>query len=66
MKARVKVSYRWNSLIAFSGFEFVKGEFRPVPAGSEAQALEHDALEIEQEPKLEIIPENPAPKRGKK
>jgi hypothetical protein len=51
MNARVKQDYRWNAITAFSGIEFVKGEYRQVPAGSEAEATAHDALEIEAEAK---------------
>jgi hypothetical protein len=38
MEARVKSSHRWNTVIAFSGSEFVKGEWRQVPAGLEDAA----------------------------
>lgn len=61
MKAKVKQDYRWDNLRAFSGSEFVKYEYRTVPAGCEKEAQAHPALEIEAaapvkkevEPKLE-------------
>ena len=45
MQARVKQDYRWQIITAFS-HEFVKNEFRPVPAINEAEAQRHPALEI--------------------
>lgn len=49
MRAKVKQSYRWNSIVLFSGCEFVKNEFRPVPVGHEEQATKQAELFIEPE-----------------
>lgn len=46
MQARVKPSYRWTSVVAFSGREFVKSEYREVPIEFENQAHIHPALEV--------------------
>lgn len=47
MQAKIKPNYRWNSLIAFAGCEFVKTEYRPIPKEFENAALAHESLEIE-------------------
>lgn len=49
MKAKVKDNYRWHNISALSGAEFVKGEWREVPAGFEEEAKRHPALEIQAE-----------------
>lgn len=46
MQAKVKDSHRWKTVVAFSGHEFVKGEWRSVPAGFEKDASEHPMLEV--------------------
>lgn len=64
MKVRVKPSYRWSVITAFSGREFVKSEWRPVPAGYEEAAKNHELLEVEEEAaKPTAPPPQPAPKR---
>lgn len=49
MQARVKADHRWKSLSAFSGHEYIKSEWRPVPAGYEAEAMTHPDLELDGE-----------------
>jgi hypothetical protein len=49
MEVKIKKDYRWNSFIAFSGVEFVKYEFRPVPKGYEDLALADERFEVRQE-----------------
>lgn len=49
MKAKVKDDYRWKTFIAFGGHEFVKGEWRPVPAGYEERAKSNPYLEVQEE-----------------
>lgn len=46
MEARVNQSSRYGVIIAFSGREYVKYEWRLVPAGCEAEAERHPYLEI--------------------
>jgi len=46
MEAKVKKSYRMGAVIAFSGVEFIRTEWRPVPAGFEAQATVHPLLDV--------------------
>jgi hypothetical protein len=50
MQARVKNDSRYNRVVLFSGCEFVKTEWRPVPAESESDALVSDWLEIQKIP----------------
>ncbi len=56
MKARVKDDFRWNTVMAFAGVEFVKDEFRPVPMGYEDEAKKHPYLEIQRasKPKAKV------------
>ena len=63
MKAKVKQDYRWDNLRAFSGSEFVKYEYRPVPVGCEKEAKAHPALEIEAE--IVVIKEVKPPEHPK-
>jgi len=53
MEAKVKDSARFQTYVFFSGHEFVKGDWRPVPADSEAQARAEAVLEIREERKDE-------------
>jgi hypothetical protein len=46
MQARVKKSARYGSVQAFSGHEFVKHEWRPVPAGFEDEARRNEYLDV--------------------
>lgn len=55
MEAKVKDSSRYRSIIAFSGREFVKGEWRSVPAGCEAEAMRNGYLETQEKP-VEVTP----------
>ena len=45
MEARVKQDQRWNTIKAFSGQEFNKDEWRPVPNGFEKEAAANEFLE---------------------
>ena len=47
MQARVKLSSRYGSITAFSGLEFVKYEWRNVPAGKDEEAKRNPYLELE-------------------
>ena len=46
MDARVKQSYRFGTMQLFSGHEYVKFEFRPVPTGHENEAAAEESLEV--------------------
>lgn len=48
MEARVKQSSRYGTITAFSGSEYVKYEWRIVPAGKEEEAAQHPSLEVKQ------------------
>lgn len=48
MNARVKQSSRYGTMTAFTGFEFVKYEWRPVPAGCEDEARKHLYLDVDE------------------
>jgi len=54
LQAKVKPEYRFgNSLQAFSRHEFIKSEWRDVPAGFEEQARAHEWLETRDRPQAE-------------
>lgn len=46
MEAKLKSSYKFPRAVLFSGHEFVKLEWRPVPAGFEDQARKDDRIEF--------------------
>lgn len=46
LEARVKQEYRLGAVTAFSGYEYIQSEWRPVPAGYEEQAKAHDLLDV--------------------
>lgn len=46
MQARVKQSSRYGVITAFSGVEFLKRDWRPVPKGFEEAARHHELLEV--------------------
>lgn len=47
MLARVKQDYLAGSVTAFSGHEYVRSEWREVPAGFEEQAKNHPLLDTQ-------------------
>lgn len=47
MNARVRADYRWDRLQAFDQREYLKSEWRPVPAEFETQASMHPFLEVD-------------------
>lgn len=47
MEARVKQDYFLPSLIAFSGVEFTRAEWRAVPEGFEEEAKKHPFLDVQ-------------------
>lgn len=66
MRACVPDGYPWRIVTACGGVEFVKREYRPVPAGREMDALAYaDAglLQIEPEPRPEQKPAPIKPRR---
>ena len=50
MQARVRSDYRFSVVTAFTGREFIKGEWRLVPAGCEDEAIHHIALDVQDDP----------------
>jgi hypothetical protein len=48
MEAKVNQSSRYGTVTAFSGHEYVKYEWRIVPAGHEEEAARHPSLEVKQ------------------
>jgi hypothetical protein len=46
LEARVKPDYYLNTVIAFSGHEYFKDEWRPVPEHDEEAARTHEQLEV--------------------
>ena len=53
MEATVNADYPVKVLTAFGGREFVKGEWRAVPAGCEAEATKHLHLDTRETPVVE-------------
>lgn len=45
LEAKVKDEYRMGPVIAFSGQEYVRSEWRPVPVGFESAAVVHPLLD---------------------
>jgi len=72
MEARVSQSSRYGNITAFSGREYVKYEWRTVPAGFEEEAEKNPYLEIKPDKELaenkaqEQPPENAEQKPGQK
>ena len=78
-EAMVRDDYKSASVTAFGGREFVKGQWREVPAGQEGSAGAHPFLELREvggkvaeakgKPVLEVVPEDappaPPPTQGK-
>jgi hypothetical protein len=58
LEARAKPDYKAGSIMAFSGHEYTRGEWRLVPAGFEEQARAHPYLEVRafQKDETEKIP----------
>lgn len=46
MQAKVKQSHRWNTVVALTGLEFTKKEWRNVPVGREGEAALVESLEL--------------------
>jgi len=46
MQARVKQDARYSNILALSGIEFTKSEWRNVPVGFEAEAIHNEYLEV--------------------
>ena len=46
LEARVKQDYKAGPIMAFSGHEYVRYEWRPVPTGCENQAIESIFLDV--------------------
>ena len=69
LEARVKASYRYSSVQACGGHEFIKSEFRPVPLGTELSLASYrDSLEIRERGTDEMLtleakprPQKPTP-----
>lgn len=47
MNARVRADSPWKIVTAFGGHEYVRGEWRSVPAGCEEEAGRHPYLETD-------------------
>ena len=45
LEAKVKDVFNLGPVIAFSGYEYIRTEWRPVPVGSEPAALVHPMLD---------------------
>jgi len=56
MEAKIADSYRWKTARLCGGAEFIKGEFRPVPAGREDEARNVEFLVIQDTPPAPPVP----------
>lgn len=68
MLARVKKESKFSN-ITMARMEFVKYEFRTVPAGFEAEAARNQFLEVtdnQPEPAPAVIEDEPTPKKKKR
>jgi len=54
MLARVKKECRWNAIMAFGGYEYVKSEYRPVPETAHAEAKRHPYIETKTKPEKAV------------
>ena len=54
LEARVVSGYRWSSVVALEGTEFIKSEFRPVPITREEEARNTRFLEVREKPEAQI------------
>ncbi len=60
-EAKVKDDYRAGPVLAFSGHEYIRNEWRPVPLGSEKEAQAHALLDVRlAEPRKAGTPSQPA------
>lgn len=60
MQARIKADCKWAVVTAFGGAEFVRYEWRAVPAGSEGEAEGHPYLDALAEiDELPVVPDVP-------
>lgn len=55
LEAKVKDTYRMGPVIAFSGHEFVRNEWRDVPVGFGPAALAHPLLDVREKESQEEI-----------
>lgn len=65
LQAKVKADSQFNPVTAFGGYEFVRTEYRPVPAGFEAAAEAHPYLEVLEVKEVVAEPAAEKPARGK-
>lgn len=68
LEARVKPEYYLHTVIAFSGHEYFKNEWRPVPVYAEEAARAHEQLEVREAQetaviKVQIVEDDEKPKR---
>lgn len=54
LEARVVSGYRWSSVVALEGTEFIKSEWRPVPITREDEARSTNFLEIREKEEAQI------------
>ncbi len=64
MDARVSGSSRWMTVTAFGGHEYIRDEWRVVPAGCEEEAMSHPFLEIMVPDSVFAVLPEPAAKTG--
>ena len=50
LEAKLKENYRWPTVVALNGQEYIKTEFRPVPMDREDEARTTEALIVRERP----------------
>ena len=50
LEAKLKENYRWPTVVALNGQEYIKTEFRPVPMDREEEARTNKALIVRERP----------------
>lgn len=57
LEAMVNDRTRYSTILAFSGVEYVRYEYRPVPDGFEEQAARHPYLTVRQRSSKKVVAE---------
>ncbi len=55
LEAKVKDTYQMGPVVAFSGHEYIRAEWRDVPVGSEPAAIVHPLLDVREKESQEEI-----------
>lgn len=59
MEAKVKQDCRYKSIVALSGQEYIKSEWRPIPVERETEAARHPFLDVREAPIETVVEKLP-------